>query len=456
MDEKRENVETLRTIMDVLGDTIQVDEFVEKARVPIVKGKHRELGVEMDINVNNPLGVRNTLLLSRYCSIDDRVQKLGFLVKYWAKQCGVNSSPDGTLSSYAWINLAIHFLQQCDPPVIPYLQQIGDVHKVMVGTHNTYFCDNEKDLKHGWSRYKENKASLAELYFNFFVYWSHFDFRFNVPHIIHFPGVVSKDSLIGKFNTTVAVKDPFDDQHNLTATVTTIGWKFIRHCILHRIRVLESFQGVNAITSQYLNTRATLTNNVDTPPPQCIRCHGIGHAVFQCGTPRFRRGNQSRDRHRDRNRGHYDNSVRSSDTSYQRTPRERKTTREQKTTHEQRNMHEQPTIKSSTSEPTYTPFYQKDISQFVDKSKMQEFLLEHDSNQQHQPHLQQPQQQPPPQDKEAEALVSLLESFFPNDAKRLAKALLSELKPGQTEDDLIVDLDNTITRAEILLDSMHN
>lgn len=43
-------------------------------------------------------------------------------LKYWAKQRAVNDPYRGTLSSYAWVLLAIHYLQTCEPPVLPCLQ----------------------------------------------------------------------------------------------------------------------------------------------------------------------------------------------------------------------------------------------------------------------------------------------------------------------------------------------
>lgn len=53
----------------------------------------------------------NTKLLRTYGSIDPRVRNLVFLIKHWAKNRHLNSPSDGTLSSYGFILLLIHFLQ---------------------------------------------------------------------------------------------------------------------------------------------------------------------------------------------------------------------------------------------------------------------------------------------------------------------------------------------------------
>ena len=68
-------------------------------------------GLECDISLNNPLAVANTQLLRTYSEIDPRVRALVFIVKYWAKRRHLNSPSDGTLSSYGFILMILHFLQ---------------------------------------------------------------------------------------------------------------------------------------------------------------------------------------------------------------------------------------------------------------------------------------------------------------------------------------------------------
>jgi hypothetical protein len=51
-------------------------------------------------------------------------QILGFTLKRFAKLCDICDASRGSLSSYAYILMAIYFLQQCNPPVIPVLQEV--------------------------------------------------------------------------------------------------------------------------------------------------------------------------------------------------------------------------------------------------------------------------------------------------------------------------------------------
>lgn len=71
-------------------------------------------GLDCDISLQNPLALANTRLLRAYSEIDPRVRELAFLIKHWAKSRHLNSPANGTLSSYGFILLLIHFLQASD------------------------------------------------------------------------------------------------------------------------------------------------------------------------------------------------------------------------------------------------------------------------------------------------------------------------------------------------------
>ena len=69
------------------------------------------IGLECDITFHNSLAIQNTALLRTYSEIDPRVRIVAYIVKHWAKSRHINSPGDGTLSSYGYILLLIHFLQ---------------------------------------------------------------------------------------------------------------------------------------------------------------------------------------------------------------------------------------------------------------------------------------------------------------------------------------------------------
>ena len=45
------------------------------------------------------------------CAVDERVQPLVMIIKYWAKSHSINDASQGTLSSYALALMVIHYLQ---------------------------------------------------------------------------------------------------------------------------------------------------------------------------------------------------------------------------------------------------------------------------------------------------------------------------------------------------------
>nr|KJB41160.1 hypothetical protein B456_007G093300 [Gossypium raimondii] len=115
--------EILLKLADILqSDNLQNVQALTRARVPIVKLMDPLTGISCDICVNNVLAVVNTRLLRDYAKIDVRLRQLAFIVKHWAKSRGVNATYQGTLSSYAYVLMCIHFLQQRRPAILPCLQ----------------------------------------------------------------------------------------------------------------------------------------------------------------------------------------------------------------------------------------------------------------------------------------------------------------------------------------------
>jgi len=136
-----------------------------RARVPIVKFKHDPSGISCDLGVNNRLAVVNSRLLATYLAADPRARPLVLLVKHWAKCRKINDPYRGTLSSYAYVLLVVHFLQTQRPAVLPCLQreaQPGEA-RVLIDGFDCTFAD-PRQL--GFS--SQNSANLARLFVLFF------------------------------------------------------------------------------------------------------------------------------------------------------------------------------------------------------------------------------------------------------------------------------------------------
>ena len=169
-------------------DFCEVEKTVLTARIPIVQLKQASTGVECDICVNQELPMYNTLLLHTYTQVDPRVRQLVLAVKHWAKQRGINDASNGTLSSYAWVIMVLHFLQRRRDPVIPNLQhaalvsaarEAGCLTEAEVNGFEIAFCNDGAFaavflLKH--QRRGPNTETIGELFKEFFHY---FAFEFN-------------------------------------------------------------------------------------------------------------------------------------------------------------------------------------------------------------------------------------------------------------------------------------
>ncbi|KAH8157184.1 hypothetical protein CIB48_g11057 [Xylaria polymorpha] len=84
------------------------------------------VGVQCDVNFSAHLALQNTLLLRCYSYTDPRVRPLVLFVKHWAKARGINTPYRGTLSSYGYVLMVLHYLVNVvEPFVCPNLQELA-------------------------------------------------------------------------------------------------------------------------------------------------------------------------------------------------------------------------------------------------------------------------------------------------------------------------------------------
>ncbi len=80
------------------------------AQSPLVRCTNTEMNVEVEILMNNQLGVENSQLLKCYSKIDPKVAELVRVIKTWAKNYEVLGSQDGCINSYAYVLLVLYYL----------------------------------------------------------------------------------------------------------------------------------------------------------------------------------------------------------------------------------------------------------------------------------------------------------------------------------------------------------
>lgn len=199
---KKRKREAAMVAVRVLADKLEksgitVVEVVANARVPIVKcryavrgeeklvGREEEHEFDVDVSFCNEVALHNSQLLRSYAKFDIRAHALGVLVKHWAKQRGIRSALDGTLSSYAYTLMVIHFLQRSQ--ILPNIQNPPEELKKKLGVesteslledgHNVWFlnpAEYEKVARDPelWLGSKRSMEKLSDLLFGFFRYFA--------------------------------------------------------------------------------------------------------------------------------------------------------------------------------------------------------------------------------------------------------------------------------------------
>ncbi|XP_065348402.1 terminal uridylyltransferase 4-like [Cloeon dipterum] len=281
---------------DELSNELKTYEHIQNmltittAKVPIIKFTYPRIRVECDISLYNSLAERNTKMLQLYTQIDPRVKILGYTLKRFAKLCDICDASRGSLSSYAYILMAIYFLQQCEPPVIPVLQELykGDTApEVLIDGWNTWFFDDLDSLHEVWPAYGQNTTSVGELWYELLKFYTE-EFDYN-EHVI---SIRQKKKLL-RFrklwtNKCIAIEDPFDLSHNLGSGLSRKMNNFIikafRKGRMHfgtpvtKQDIYTAYRSVG----DYLFDPRYLTEGQVPNDRGCRICKKIGHLARNC------------------------------------------------------------------------------------------------------------------------------------------------------------------------------
>ncbi|SMY21375.1 unnamed protein product [Zymoseptoria tritici ST99CH_1A5] len=228
------------------------------------------VGIQCDINFFNPLGLHNTQMLRCYSMCDPRVRPMVLFVKSWAKQRKINSSYSGTLSSYGYVLMVLHYLMNvARPPVLPNLQMAwrpqgctpSSVTRTEVDGWTVDFWRNEEEIQNAVRKgqMSSNRDSLGSLLADFFQYYSsmgqgpQFRWTQQVLSLRTEHGILTKEAKgwvkaqteegEGKkiqHRYLFCIEDPFELAHNVARTVTHNGIVAIRDEFRRAYRILQS------------------------------------------------------------------------------------------------------------------------------------------------------------------------------------------------------------------------
>jgi len=262
------------------------------------------VGIQCDINFENPLGIHNTQLLRCYSFSDPRVRPLVLFVKAWAKRRKINSSYSGTLSSYGWVLMVLHYLVNiAQPPVCPNLQShwrppasmtdIQGLEKMFKDTtiagYVVRFWRNEDEILHAArsGQLTRNNMSVGALLRGFFQYYAStsqpYSYGPKPPSFYWTNEVLSLRTQGGVrmksekgwtgAKTTISngkevrnrylfcIEDPFELDHNVARTVTHHGIVAIRDEFRRAWRILS------AVGRGQQPEGGIFDEIVDQPPP---------------------------------------------------------------------------------------------------------------------------------------------------------------------------------------------
>ncbi|XP_077548824.1 terminal uridylyltransferase 4-like [Haemaphysalis longicornis] len=262
---------------------------ITNAKVPIVKLFHVPSGLEADISLYNRLAQQNTRLLKTYSSIDNRVRELGYTIKRFAKTCDICDASRGSLSSYAYILMALYYLQQRKPPVIPVLQELypeGEAKpEVIIEGWNAWFFEDVDRLQGVWSEFGQNNESVGELWLGMLRFYTE-EFNFK-EHVVCIRQKAPLTKLQKMWNSRcIAIEDPFDLHHNLGIGVSPRMYVYIMKAFIKGRSLFgtptDKLPAIYATLVDYFFDPRKLTDGQRPNDRGCHRCGKIGHRVKEC------------------------------------------------------------------------------------------------------------------------------------------------------------------------------
>lgn len=230
-----------------------------------------DCGIKCDVNFSNFVALHNTRLLREYCLYDSRVAEVGVFVKTWAKIRDINTPYWGTLSSYGYVLMVLHYLMNiCTPPVIPNLQYLAADEdawenvspELFEGKYNIRFLIDQEKIQNVRQTSPMNRESTGQLLRGFFWYyasWEGFNFKNDVISIRTKGGLLKKYAkkwtegkwVEGSDNKKVrqryllAIEDPFEVEHNVGRVVGHHGIVAIRDEFRRAWDIISKIDGSN-------------------------------------------------------------------------------------------------------------------------------------------------------------------------------------------------------------------
>jgi len=264
------SIPMLEMVKEVLKDYSFVTNLqIIAAKVPILKFVDRISGIEVTLNVNKLVSIRNTHLIHDYTKLDWRLHPLVMVVKAWASDHGINDAYNKSISSYSLVLMVIHYLQfAVEPPILPCLQAMRPM-KYSPTMDIKSIRMNQKPMS--WK--SRNEMSLKELFIGFLDYYSYTFCYLKDAISIRLGQTVPKHVVQRyKFNGNsfshwkyLSIEEPFDHTNTARSVYDEVTFERIlsvfrvSHYTIRRYPFLDSImtgkQYVNDYVDEYINSK---------------------------------------------------------------------------------------------------------------------------------------------------------------------------------------------------------
>ena len=203
----------------------------KQIRIPILKIHSDQLG-EMDLAINNVLGVANSKLLKVYSEINEKCQTLGKLVKIWGKSN--NLIGPSIMSSYGYIVMVIYFLQlkrmlpslqviakkkrlanKTKPPLLKIKRKVKNLEVEEFDTIIEFETDQMEIKKYMQeNQYPINTQGIFELFLEFMKFYSRMGLFRRLKMRCNIKKGVVDLKRSDNDSCLFSIVDPFDEMHN--------------------------------------------------------------------------------------------------------------------------------------------------------------------------------------------------------------------------------------------------
>lgn len=205
-------------------------QFVQHARVPILKLESRYQNISCDISINNLSGQMKSKFLLWISLIDRRFRDMVLLVKEWAKANDINNPKTGTLNSYSLSLLVVFHFQTCVPAILPPLKEIypGNMADELIGVRADVQRRIEEISFANIAKFRKerriNHSNLSELFTSFLAKFSSINARAVDQGICTYTGQwedISTNTRWQPRTYAIFIEDPFEQPENTARAVNS-------------------------------------------------------------------------------------------------------------------------------------------------------------------------------------------------------------------------------------------